>query len=64
MFFEEVVDLGVLGFGEAEGGRGDGAFDLLRAAAADDGCGDGRVVKGPGDGDDAGRDVVTGTDFF
>src|ERR1700722_1507382 len=64
VFFEEGVDLGVLGFGEAEGGRGEGAFDLFGAAAADDGCGDGRVVKGPGNGDDAGSYVVTGADFF
>src|SRR5277367_4180990 len=61
---EEGVDLGVLGFGEAEGGGGDDSFDLFCVAAADDGCGDSRVVEGPGDGNDAGGDLVTGPDFF
>ena len=59
---EEGVDLGVFGFGEAEGEGGDDAFDLPGVAATDDGCGDGGVVEGPGDGDDAGADVVAGAD--
>ena len=61
---EEGVDLGVFGFGEAEGGGRDDAFDLFGVAAADDGCGDGRVVERPGDGDDAGGDVVAGADLL
>lgn len=46
-------------FGEVEGCGGKNAVDLLGAAAADDRGGDGGVVEGPGDGDDAGFDVVT-----
>ena len=37
---------------------------MFCVAAADDGCGDGRVVERPGDGDDAGGDVVAGADLF
>ena len=61
---EEGVDLGVLGFGETEGCRGDDAFDLFGVATAYDGCGDSRVVERPRDGDDAGGDFVARADLF
>lgn len=64
MFFEEGVDLGILNFGETEGGGGDHAFDLLGVASADDGCGDGWIVERPGDSDDSGADVVAGADLL
>ncbi len=43
--------------------RGREAFDLLRAAAAYDSGGDGGMMQRPGNGDDAGFDVVRLADF-
>jgi hypothetical protein len=60
---EEYVDALVLIGGEAEVECGRDTFDLLRAATADDGCGDGWVMKRPGDGDNAGLDVMGAADF-
>jgi hypothetical protein len=61
---EVSVDLGVLVFRQAEGCGGYDALDLLRAAAPNDGCGDGGIVPGPGDRNNSGADSVTAADLF
>ena len=43
--------------------RGGEAFHLLRAAAADDGCGNGGMMQRPGYRDNAGLDIVWLPDF-
>ena len=61
---QEGVDLGVLGFSEAEGDGWDDAFDLFGVASAYDGGSDGWVAKGPGYGYHSGAYVVTVADLL
>ena len=58
-----MIDAVVLVLRDPEAERGHEAFDLLRAAAADNGGGDSWMMEGPGDGDDAGLDIVAAADF-
>src|SRR5579863_290242 len=61
--FQERMDARKLLLAEAEIEGRSKAFDLLRAAAAHNGCGNGWMVEGPGDGNHARTDIVSVADL-